>query len=88
MMIRIRVAGPAAAVSLAEPDDFTSFKVVVETPPHVFIDPDQLLAMSGERSEDPEWRAGFERMLEYARGHGWVNGQGDIRAHVESVRCA
>lgn len=31
---------------------------------------------------DAEWEEGFEAMVEYARGMGWVSDDGALRAHV------
>jgi hypothetical protein len=66
---------------LHEPDDFGAFKVVA--PAHVWISPEEIERLAGERAQDPSWRQGFERMLAYAREHGWVDERGFVRAHVE-----
>jgi hypothetical protein len=49
---------------------------------HAWISPDWLRRASG-LADDPEWRAGFGKMLEFAAKHGWVNERGEIRAHIE-----
>lgn len=50
---------------------------------HVFIDPALVSSLVGERSQQPEWCAGFDKMREYAARNGWVDeSNGAIRAHV------
>lgn len=48
---------------------------------HIRVAPSVLRFMSG-RGGEPEWEAGFAGMLAYAKQHGWVNEQGDIRLHL------
>ena len=48
---------------------------------HIRVAPSVLRFMSGHGG-DPQWEAGFARMLNYAQQHGWVNAQGDLRVHV------
>jgi hypothetical protein len=49
---------------------------------HAWILPDWLRSASG-RAGDPEWQAGFARMVEFAAKQGWVDAAGAIRAHIE-----
>ncbi|MBB4662170.1 hypothetical protein [Conexibacter arvalis] len=52
----------------------------------VFVAIDALLALAGERADDPAWRAGFDQMVAFARGHGWLDEAGTaVRAHVEPL---
>lgn len=52
----------------------------------VFVTVDALLRLAGPRAEDPAWREGFDAMVAYARGHGWLDDAGTaIRAHVEPL---
>jgi len=48
---------------------------------HIRVSPSVLRFMSG-LGGDPEWEAGFARMLAYAQQQGWVNDQGDVRVHL------
>ncbi|MBV1797744.1 hypothetical protein [Siccirubricoccus sp. G192] len=49
---------------------------------HAWIAPDWLRRASG-LAADPEWQAGFAKMVEFAAKQGWVNEAGAIRAHIE-----
>jgi len=50
-----------------------------------FLDIAALLALAGD-SADPEWRQGFDAMVEYARHKGWVDEAGRaLQAHCERV---
>jgi hypothetical protein len=93
MFIKLSSAG---AATLEESDNFKAFKVVSEVAPehaaaalggagkidgeHAWIEP-AWLRQSGP--DDAAWRAGLEKMLEYAGKSGWVNGAGAVRAHIE-----
>ena len=48
---------------------------------HVRIAPSVLRFLSGHAGE-AEWEAGFAAMLAYAERQGWVNEQGEVRAHL------
>ncbi len=48
---------------------------------YIRVAPSVLRFMSGHGGE-PEWEAGFARMLVYAQQHGWINERGDIRVHL------
>lgn len=69
-------------IELVEPDDFTSFKVVVSTPSHSWVDPGILAALAG-RARDTAWAEQLAGMVSYAGTKGWLDEQGRIRAHVE-----
>jgi hypothetical protein len=49
---------------------------------HVFVTPEVVVGLVGEAAT-PEWRAGFDRMVEYARSKGWTDATGALQAHVE-----
>lgn len=68
-------------VSLCDPDDFTSFRVVVETSPHVWVDPQEVTALAGRA--DDAWTQKLAGMVAYASSKAWVDEQGRVRAHVE-----
>ncbi|WP_426954332.1 hypothetical protein [Muricoccus radiodurans] len=40
------------------------------------------------RAGEADWQEGFAGMVAYARGRGWVDDQGAIRAHIETVQAA
>lgn len=48
---------------------------------HVRLAPSVLRYLSGHAGE-AEWEAGFAAMLGYAQRQGWVNDQGEVRAHL------
>jgi hypothetical protein len=53
---------------------------------HAFLRIDAVEALAGDRSDDPAWKEGFAAMVDYARGHGWVDDAGTaIRAHIEAA---
>lgn len=89
----------AAGLRLRAPDDFRKFKVVLRAPlstsrPLIdgvtFVDEENALvrisvvpSLPGVPN-DAAWRAGYDKMVEAARKHGWIDESGDaIRAHVE-----
>jgi hypothetical protein len=92
------------AVTLDQPDDLGSFKVLAVAPGedaaalaraldgvgtlagdgHAFIAVEAVRRLAGDRAEDPEWAAGFDKMLAYAGSKGWMDPSGTaIQAHVE-----
>lgn len=83
MLIEISLSAVPPAVTLREPDDFTAFKLVVRHGEHSWIAPEQLIALAGDRGNDPAWREQLDGMLGYARTKGWIGEDGAIRAHVE-----
>ncbi len=82
MYIQIDPTQIPPAVELHEPDDFTSFKVTFRQAEHARVPVESLEQLAGDRARDPDWRNGFEKMLEYARQHGWLD-DGAVRAHIE-----
>jgi hypothetical protein len=80
LRIDIRVTPPH--VQLCEPDDFTSFKVVMVTAKHSWVHPDDLTALAG-RGGDAQWQQNLAAMIGYAQSKGWTDEAGRIRAHVE-----
>jgi len=91
-------------VTLAEPDDLGSFKVLatgthgdtgalaqaldgvgtLADDGHAFIAVDAVRRLAGDRASDPEWSAGFDKMLAYAGSKGWMDASGTaIQAHVQ-----
>jgi hypothetical protein len=92
------LVGPGGVVSLEDPDDFTRFAVVaasgvalpgglpgiVRDADHAWVSPEALRRLAPQ-SGTPDWEAGFARMLAYAASKSWVNAEGAIRAHIETV---
>jgi hypothetical protein len=83
MILRVDTQTTPPLVEVAEADDFTSFKVVVRTPSHSWVDPTDLAALAG-RTDDPDWQQKLAGMVAYAGSKGWLDEQGRIRAHVET----
>jgi hypothetical protein len=51
---------------------------------HAFVGVDAVRRLAGARARDPEWNAGFDKMLAYAGSKGWMNDAGTaIQAHVD-----
>jgi hypothetical protein len=94
MFIKIPASGPA---TLEDPDNFKAFKIVsaAAAPQSAFAaigrrDGDHVWVNAGwlkahGRPEDPGWLAGLDKMLSFAKGAGWLDGTGAVRAHVESA---
>jgi hypothetical protein len=88
----------AGAATLQDIDNFKAFKVVTSLPEgaiagalgaagrvdgkHVWIDPAWVKAHG--RPDDTAWVAGLNKMLDYAKGAGWTDEHGAVRAHIES----
>lgn len=70
-------------VEVVEPEDFSTFKVVVVTPSHSWVDPADLTALAG-RADDPDWQQKLAGMISYADSKGWLDERGRIRAHVDT----
>jgi hypothetical protein len=83
--IEVDLSAVPPALSLEEPDDFKSFKVLVKGAEHSRVPVAALEALAGERASDPQWQQGFQAMLHYADEHGWVD-EGGVRAHVDLPR--
>lgn len=83
MYLRIDTGTTPPLVEVVEPEDFTSFKVVVVTASHSWVDPADLTALAG-RSDDADWQQKLAGMISYAGTKGWLDEQGRIRAHVET----
>jgi hypothetical protein len=94
MFIKISASGGA---SLEDASNVKAFKVVKEEGEaadaalgrlgradggHVWIDP-QWVRTHGPAG-DAGWCAGFDRMLSYAKGAGWMDAEGAVRAHIEA----
>lgn len=82
MQIVIDLSSAPPATVLEDPDDFTSFKIVVREAEHARVPVESLERLAGDRARDPEWRRGLGKMLEYAAQHGWLDDTG-VLAHVE-----
>jgi hypothetical protein len=91
----VEVSG--SGVGLGDVDNFGAFAVVVEGEQdlgvrlaglgvvegeHVYFDAEAVKGLAGERASG-EWGVGFDRMVEFARSKGWVDGAGRVRAHIE-----
>ena len=88
MILRVAEGG----VTLVELDDLTSLSAHVagdaavgdwgrRDDGHVWVSTRTLLDLAGARAGDQRWRRGFDGMIDYARRHGWVDGD-EVRMHV------
>lgn len=50
---------------------------------HAFIAPEDIRALAGDVALNGEWRTGFDGMIAYADGAGWVDADGAVRVHIE-----
>jgi hypothetical protein len=95
MLIRIDVNGTAV---LHDESNFRALKIICsrslvapkealraighyDDAGHLWIDPRWFRDRVLNRSE--QWDTGFNQMLAYATGAGWVSDSGAVRAHVE-----
>ncbi|MEB8340213.1 flavin reductase family protein [Streptomyces endophyticus] len=51
---------------------------------HAYLEVEALRQLSGEHAADPEWQAGFDAMIGYARAGGWLAAGPSLRAHCET----
>jgi hypothetical protein len=49
---------------------------------HVYVEPDRLIALAGDRGRNPVWIASLREMIAYADTRGWVDSEGRVRAHI------
>jgi len=83
---------------LEDIDNFRAFKIVLapgQRPAfealgrvdgdHVWLD--RAWLESQGRPADPDWAKGFAGMIGYAEKSGWVDDQGAIRAHIETLQA-
>lgn len=83
MYLRIDPGIIPPLVEVVEPEDFSTFKVVVVTPSHSWVDPADLTVLAG-RADDPDWQQKLAGMISYADSKGWLDERGRIRAHVDT----
>lgn len=50
---------------------------------HVSVRVESLKQLAGERATDADWLTSLDAMIDYAASHGWTDGDGNVRAHVE-----
>ena len=77
----VRIDGEAAHPSVASA--LRSIGRVGDEGGHVFVPPDVIRGLAGERASDPEWTLKLEQMCAYAVMRGWCTDDGAIRAHIE-----
>ncbi|MFF5225237.1 hypothetical protein [Dactylosporangium sp. NPDC000521] len=88
MILRVEEGG----VALVELDDLTSLSAHIagdatvgawgrREDGHVWVSTRTLLELAGARASDQRWRGEFDGMIDYARRHGWVDGD-EVRMHV------
>lgn len=64
-------AAEAALAAIARPDGDAAW-----------VSPAALRRLA-PRGTEPEWQAGLDAMVAFARSRGWVDATGGIRAHIE-----
>jgi hypothetical protein len=50
---------------------------------HAYVSLDAINGLAGDRAQDTAWQTSLYGMIGYARSQGWINGAGDIRAHID-----
>lgn len=56
--------------------------VLAQDRAHAFVDPAWIREHVGARSGNPQWSSGFDAMIRFAAGQGWIDELGRIRGHV------
>lgn len=90
---------PDGSLSLADSDDFKTFKVVAAEasrqanddvvmagPLRVnngYVLVQKALLLELANNATEEWAANLDRMIDKSRPMGWIDESGDIRAHIE-----
>ncbi|MGI5174791.1 hypothetical protein ACQEVZ_00460 [Dactylosporangium sp. CA-152071] len=88
MILRVEGGG----VTLVDLDDLTSLSAHILGDAtigdrgrledgHLWVSTQTLLELAGARAGDQRWRGRFDGMIDYARQHGWVDGD-EVRMHV------
>jgi hypothetical protein len=99
MIITVDTTNPSPRVSLDDPENFGAFSIAATGTreafgkavagigrydgDHVFVRPDALRALAGALAQDDTWSSKLDGMMNYAEQHGWVDGDGAIRAHID-----
>ena len=82
MIVHVDLATVPPTVVVLEQDVFSSLKAVVAVPEHTWID-QEVLRASPDGTDSASFEEKYSAMVDYAAGHGWVDGDGRVRAHLE-----
>jgi hypothetical protein len=85
--LRVDVGQVPPVVELRDHEDFTTFKVCVQAPPHAWVEPAALTQVAG-RTGDAAWQRKLADMVSYAQTRGWLDDHGRVRAHLEISQIA
>jgi hypothetical protein len=82
----IRLDGPrdfTALALVADPDDPALAELGVwADEEHLVVPAERLVSLAGGMANELGWRQDFTKMLDYARGKGWVDDSDGVRLHV------
>lgn len=80
----MQIVAKLTPVAVEDPEDLKSLSVRIESgSTHLWLDPQDIVALVGELSSNPEWSQQFAGMIGYAESKGWTNEAGAVRAHIE-----
>jgi hypothetical protein len=82
---RLHVQLTSVDLSLARESFAASGTGVIADDGTAAVDPGALRRMAAG-NVPAGWETRFDEMLDYARRHGWVDGDGRVQAHIEQAR--
>jgi hypothetical protein len=83
MYVQVDVSQVPPVTTVHDTGDFSGFEVRIVATPEVSVDPALIRAAAGDVSGD--WEERFGAMVAYAASKGWVDDDGQIKAHVVMV---
>ncbi|XPP26992.1 MAG: hypothetical protein ACNYNX_02080 [Leucobacter sp.] len=80
----MQIIAKLTPVAVEGAEDLKSLSVRIESgSSHLWIRPEDIVALVGELGSDPQWSEQFAGMIAYAASKGWTDESGAVRAHIE-----
>ena len=80
----MKIIARLTPVAIEDAEDLKSLSVQIESgSTHLWIRPEDIVALVGELGSDPQWSEQFVGMIAYAASKGWTDESGAVRAHIE-----
>lgn len=81
----MKIVAQLTPVAVEDPGDLKSLSVRIESgATHMWLKPEDIVALVGDLAQNPEWNEAFAGMITYATSKGWTNDAGEVRAHIEA----